>query len=208
MPQPPVPPFLPDWFPDQVLSVTAPIESRSNELHPAEAALIANAVAVRRDEFATCRAHARALLARLGCAPAPLLRRADDSPDWPVGVIGSITHTRGLCGVAVARPDGNVLGIDVEPGAELPDRNGAYVLTADEQRRHSAEPERCVRARLATIAFSLKEAVYKCLQPFRNSGLRFADVELVFADDWLAATIKPGPAVAERIPPGMLYKGI
>ena len=28
----------------------------------------------------------------------------DRSPDWPAGVVGSITHTRGLCSVVVVQP--------------------------------------------------------------------------------------------------------
>ena len=144
----------------------------------------------------------RVVSTKLAEGQTPQLRPADDNLLWPDGVVGSITHTRGLCGVAVARFGGTVLGLgsDVEPDAGLPERIAQRVLTPDEQRRLAAEPDPSTRARLATIAFSLKEAVFKCLQPISNHGLTFADVELLDTNDPTATEVRPGPELARRIP--------
>ena len=63
-------------------------------LFPAEEAVIADAVDRRRREFATARACARAALAKLGVPAAPIVPGSRGAPQWPPGVVGSITHCR------------------------------------------------------------------------------------------------------------------
>ena len=70
-------------------------------LTSAERALIAGAVDKRRAEFATARALARQLFADHGREGAELLNDATRAPVWPEGLVGSISHTRGYCGVVV-----------------------------------------------------------------------------------------------------------
>jgi len=66
-------------------------------LFPEEEAVIANAVDKRRREFATARACARAALAKLGLPPVPIVPGFRGAPQWPSGVVGSITHCAGYC---------------------------------------------------------------------------------------------------------------
>ena len=72
-------------------------------LFPAEEVLVAKAVESRRHEFATARNCAHRALALLGEAPAPIVRRERGAPQWPAGIVGSITHCAGYRAAAVAR---------------------------------------------------------------------------------------------------------
>ena len=62
-------------------------------LLPQELALIEGAVPKRVTEFATGRQCAREALRDLGIADVPILFGKDRCPLWPVGTVGSITHT-------------------------------------------------------------------------------------------------------------------
>ena len=92
---------------------------------PAEAEHVAGAIHKRQLEFATGRELAHELIAewrrgeRDTTRAAPLLVGPRRAPLWPTGLNGSITHTQGLCVVAVGRR--RYLGIDVEVTAPLKD---------------------------------------------------------------------------------------
>ncbi len=123
-------------------------------------------------------APARRALRRLGVDPCALVPHADRSPRWPDGIAGSITHTRELCLVALARRGtGASLGVDVEgvtaAGADIE----ALVCTPAERRwlnaQSAAQRERNIR-----LLFSAKEAFYKCQYPLTRTFLDFQEVEL------------------------------
>ena len=82
---------------------------------------VANAVEVRRREFVTARRCAREALAKLGHAPVPIRSGPMREPQWPAGMVGSITHTIGFRAAAIA-PRGVLasVGIDTEHNARLP----------------------------------------------------------------------------------------
>jgi 4'-phosphopantetheinyl transferase EntD len=64
-------------------------------LFPEEITLVARATEKRRREFTAGRECARAALAGLGLAAVPILRGYRGAPQWPDGVVGSITHCPG-----------------------------------------------------------------------------------------------------------------
>ena len=108
------PPSLPDLFPSGVAFAIAPLGDAGDDLHPEERSAVADAIESRRREFAAGRALARRQLARLGVDPGPIPARADRTPIWPEGVVGSISHCADLCAVVVARADAfRSLGLDV-----------------------------------------------------------------------------------------------
>jgi 4'-phosphopantetheinyl transferase EntD len=90
-----------------------------------EEAIVARAVAKRRQEFATGRRCAREALAKLGVPGSlgtPILSGPNREPVWPPGIVGSITHCEGYRAAAVAREQDLVsVGIDAEPHGPLPD---------------------------------------------------------------------------------------
>ena len=105
-------------FPDGVVTVESTDAFSEDALRPEERAGLGRAVEKRRREFAAGRACARRALARLEIADAVLPIGPDRLPAWPAGIVGSITHCAGYCGVAVARR-GSILclGLDAEVGA-------------------------------------------------------------------------------------------
>ena len=63
---------------------------------------MANAVPKRIQEFADGRLCARRALEEFGVTNFPIRMARDRQPVWPDSLIGSITHTAGLCAAVVA----------------------------------------------------------------------------------------------------------
>jgi 4'-phosphopantetheinyl transferase EntD len=132
----------------------------------------------RQREFASARVVARRALARLGVEAGALVPHADRAPRWPDGIIGSITHTRDLCLVAVARRGRlTSLGIDVERVTAATADIEELVCTAAERRWLDAQPA-ARRGANIRLVFSAKEAFYKCQYPLTKNYLDLQDVEL------------------------------
>lgn len=148
---------------------------RTEPLFAEEASQIASAVERRRLEFARGRNCARAALRRLGVPDAPLLSGSQREPLWPAAVVGSITHTQGLCVAAVAlRSRYAGVGIDVELEQPLSPQLAARVATEAEMSSLTSVPN-LVTARLV---FSAKEAFYKCQFYRTRQFLDFFDVSI------------------------------
>lgn len=136
-----------DLLPPNVAAAEAWEDPTDAGLFPDEEALVANAVAKRRSEFATARRCAREALARLGMPPAPILSGPKREPQWPVDVVGSITHCEGYRAAAVARAgDVRALGIDAEPHAAFP--TGSWRWPGGHRDRRSKPPSGLVSKRV------------------------------------------------------------
>ncbi|WP_433802736.1 4'-phosphopantetheinyl transferase family protein [Actinomycetospora sp. CA-084318] len=171
-------------------------------LHPDEEPAVAKAVATRRAEFTTARSCAREALAALGAPAAAVPVGEKRSPVWPDGVVGSITHTAGFRGAAVARRvDVRSVGVDAEQHGPLPDG----VLGAV-----SSPEERAVLARLGAehpdvhwdrLLFSAKESVYKTWYPLTGRWLGFEEAVLTPSPDgtFRALLLVPGPVVDDEL---------
>ena len=155
----------------------------------------------RQREFATARACARRALARLGVKPVALVPHADRSPCWPDGIVGSITHTRDLCLVALARRGRLAsLGIDIERVTGASTDIEELVCTPAERRWLDARPA-ALRGANIRLLFSAKEAFYKCQHPLTKTYLDFQDVELAIGDGngtFAARIIGPSHAALNR----------
>lgn len=198
----------PLFSPDVRLAEADP-SSYEGDLHPEEAAQVEKAVEKRRREYGTGRGLARALLAEHGLVHLPLLNDADRAPIWPDGVVGSISHTRGYCGVVVA-PRGVYagLGLDVEQGEPLKPDLLRSITREEEREALAALPHE--RAMLhAKILFSAKEAAYKAQYALSRTYLGFSamrielDVErglfrAVFAQP-AGAVFAPGDVLEGRV---------
>ena len=174
----------------------------SSGLLDEEVAAIAGAVPSRQAEFLTGRAAARRALARLGVGGAPLLPGPDRAPRWPPGIVGSITHTREACAVAVAREtDVRAIGIDAEPREALEENVWPTVCTAVERRTLASLPA-SERGAYAKLLFSAKEAVFKCVYPATSRFLEFTDAELTFdvsAQTFRATLLDPVPGFPSQL---------
>ncbi len=166
-------------FDNRVHTVSSTAEVSEDVLYSEEASLIGQAAPKRRREFATGRLLARKALAQLGVEGFPLLRGEDRSPIWPDGVVGSITHCKGYCGVAVARTKAVAsLGVDVEVLEPLDPELLRVVCTDGEiarlNRGSGLQP-----GILAKIIFSAKESVFKCVHTITRTFLDFPDCEII-----------------------------
>ncbi|MER6252634.1 4'-phosphopantetheinyl transferase superfamily protein [Streptomyces sp. NPDC001584] len=187
-------------FPPQVVFVERADDVSPNTLYPREAEVVADAVESRRREFATVRACARTAMGRLGFAPAPLLPGLRGAPQWPDGLVGTMTHCTGYRAAAVARAtDLLSIGMDAERNLPLP---GPDVL------RHIALPDEQEQlARLASrhpavcwdrLLFSAKESVYKTWFPPARVFLDFLECRVTLHPDtgtFTAHVLVPSPVV-------------
>jgi 4'-phosphopantetheinyl transferase EntD len=168
-------------------------------LDPIEASVIARALTKRRREFATGRHCARQALDQLGVPPAPLLPGEGGAPQWPDGVVGSLTHCDGYRAVVVARSGAvYALGIDAEPHEQLPDTVLRMIARPEEvimlAKRTATDSTVC----WGRLLFCAKEAVYKAWFPLARRRLTFREVSVVVAADGtlLARLLVDGPVVA------------
>jgi len=163
-----------------VLEESAPerFSADLSELTEGEAALMAKAVDKRRREYTAGRVLARRAAEKLGLGAIEVLPREDRSPEWPAGVVGSITHTRGHVAVALARADVvRGLGLDVEQAEPLKHRLWDMICTAEDVAMLAKYPER-ERSRLAKLVFSAKEAAYKAQFAITEQFLGFSAMHI------------------------------
>ncbi len=145
-------------------------------LFPAEEAFIARAAAKRRREFATARACARQALAQLGLPPTPIVAGPRGEPQWPAGVVGSITHCAGYRASAVAcAQDMLSIGLDAEPDGALPGGVLPRVAADGEQARLAALATARPGVSWDRLLFSAKESAYKAWFPLAHRWLGFLD---------------------------------
>ncbi|MFY3138423.1 4'-phosphopantetheinyl transferase family protein [Achromobacter xylosoxidans] len=136
----------------------------------------------RQAEFQAGRRLAAALLAALEAPTTQVGVAEDRSPIWPAGYVGSISHSRRLVGVAVARrSDVRAVGIDIEAIADAPAVEAIESLCMRPEEREF-DAGALTRAEFATLLFSAKEAFYKCMQPLTQVAFDFADVSLARID--------------------------
>ena len=180
-------------LPDGVVAVEVFDDPQGVVLFPEEEAVIAHAVDKRRREFTAGRHCARAALAKVGFAPAPLPPGQNGSPDWPAGVVGSITHCAGYRAAAVS-VDMLSVGIDAEPHGPLPD--GVLESISLPQEREMLAGLKAGR-HWDRLLFSAKESVYKAWFPLARRWLGFEEALIRIDPDggFSASLLVPGPTV-------------
>lgn len=180
--------MLSELFPEDVAAAWGDPLLPSKPLFPEEAALVASAVEKRKKEFAKGRECARSALATLGFFDVPLLTGESREPLWPGKVVGSITHTRGLCAAAVARAERyRGIGIDAEPAEPL---EPGVVRRVCRDREAASLPSGALDESLVPrLVFCVKEAVYKCQFPLSRTFLGFEDVTVELDEGTFRASL-------------------
>ncbi|MEV7415236.1 4'-phosphopantetheinyl transferase superfamily protein [Streptomyces sp. NPDC089919] len=167
-------------------------------LHPVEAAVVARSVPERRREFATVRLCARRALARLGLPYEPLVPDGRGAPQWPRGVVGSMTHTAGYRAAAVARASDVVsLGIDAEPDRPLGGGVLGTIALPQERRAVAALAARRPDVNWDRVLFSAKESVFKTWYPLTRRELDFDEAVVAIEPEtgrFTARLLAEGPA--------------
>jgi 4'-phosphopantetheinyl transferase EntD len=147
-------------------------------LFPAEADCVGHAIPKRAADFAAGRLCARLALAEFGVVGFPLLVAGDRQPMWPSSLVGSITHTVGLCAAVVAdRSTTAAIGIDCEVVQRVSADISSEVCGAAETIWIRSLPAEERAAGLALL-FTAKEAFYKCQYPMTTEWLDFHDVRI------------------------------
>ena len=128
----------------------------------------------RRKEYAGGRACALRALQVVGSSEAAdLPGDTDGVPVWPDGMLGSITHSKGLCAaVAGTTTDLQIIGLDLE-------RTDRLKAAAIQRIVHATEADFVQGDQLrGSILFSLKEAFYKAQFPQWRTTANFEDLAL------------------------------
>ena len=192
-------------FPKDVIWKIADDWMWDTPLCPAEEALIVKAVDKRKREFRAGRNCAHKLFNAAGIECNALLKGKQREPDWPAGWVGSISHTQGLCVVAIAdRSNFRSIGLDVEQATPLSDDVRNMICSAAEQDRLSRlafmTGQELASKPMDKVIFSAKESIHKTYFPLNYHTLDFLDaqVDLNVGDSSFEATIinpEPSPQV-------------
>lgn len=185
------------------VAVAASDPRRMHPLWPGEGI---SGVAARQAEFSAGRAAARAALATLAHPACAVPANTDRAPQWPVGIIGSITHSATACLAAVARAGSlRGIGLDLEPDEPLPEGLEAEILLPGE-RAWLATRSMAERGFLARLLFSAKEAAYKAQYPASGALFGFDAMQIDLASETGHFTAVLG-VPADPYPVGMTMAG-
>lgn len=137
------------------------------------------AVRKRRAEYLASRMVVRNALSRMGIEAAILSNDADRAPVWPVGISGSLSHSHQSIAVLLSRRENRLLlGVDCETilRAETAEQMQSVIVTPEEKQRllESGLPF----ATALTLAFSIKESLYKALFPLLRQAMDFRAAEI------------------------------
>lgn len=131
-----------------------------------EEALVLDATALRRAQFAAGRRAARLAMAPLGVAPVAIGRGQEGEPLFPAQVCGSISHTREYAAAIVGWANNYAsVGVDIDDGRPLGEEAAAAVTWKSEVKRIQKTLGIESAALAENFAFSAKEAVFKCQYP-------------------------------------------
>lgn len=156
-------------------------------LYPEEREHVARSAERRVRDFAGGRLCARRVLGELDIHHFPLRSGEDRCALWPDAIVGSITHTKDFC-AAVAAPRRLLqgIGIDAEVIKRVTPPMRSMICT-DAERQWIATMEPDEQALVSALAFSCKEAFYKCQYTLSRQWLDFKDVCIVPEHTDLAA---------------------
>ena len=186
-----------------------------------EAELAASLKGYRQVQFTGGRIALRRACEQLGLRPPPLLTDDRGAPRLPSGVAGSVSHKRDLAVAMVAADRDGTVGVDLEDYGPPRPSIASHVLRPEELAAIAALPEER-RWMAILLRFSIKEAIYKALDPYVRRYVGFhealvdpqidgsAGVELTLANgegpfrvaarfEWLhgrlltSTRIRPGP---------------
>ncbi|CAN5744860.1 hypothetical protein BH11MYX2_BH11MYX2_15610 [soil metagenome] len=162
----------------------AAVAEALTKLPEAERAHAATLSPVRRGELVRGRCALHAAMVELAPTVADVPILADDrgAPVLPPGWVGSVSHkgVRAAALVTRASPiSGARVGVDLELAAPSRTDIARRILTPKELEAIAAHPE---RGRATTLRFSIKEAIYKAVDPFVRRYVGFTEVELDVQD--------------------------
>jgi enterobactin synthetase component D len=160
-------PDSPDPVPDTTLRL----------LLPKEVAIAKELKGYRQVEFVGGRIALRAACGQLGIRADSLLKTPRGAPEMPDGLVGSVSHKRTLAVAMVAKNEQGTLGIDLENYSPERLAIAKRVLTENERALVSELPVDNQWMGIV-IRFSIKEAIYKALDPYVQRYVGFEEAEV------------------------------
>ncbi len=160
-------PDAPDPVPEQVLS----------RLHPAEAKHAVTLGGFRQVQFVGGRLALRAARQQVSAPLSPVLSDPRGTPLGPPGWTVSVSHKRTIAVAMVARTHDGTLGVDIEdPG---PARLGiADRILRPEELAAIADLDDTHRWNAILLRFSIKESIYKALDPYVRRYVGFLEARV------------------------------
>jgi 4'-phosphopantetheinyl transferase EntD len=154
---------------------------------------------IRRRSWVGGRAALRVALTHASLAADAVLPDDRGAPRLPGGIAASISHKEDLAVALVALEERARVGVDVELDLAR-ERNIASRVLTDDEAAELAPLAEADRARGVVLRFSIKEAIYKALDPFVRRYVGFKEVGISPRDDG-GADVRPhlgtgGPALA------------
>ncbi|MCC8380864.1 4'-phosphopantetheinyl transferase [Xenorhabdus sp. PB30.3] len=168
-----------------------------------------NAVTKRRAEYLAARYCACNILNNMGYPEFQVESAQDRSPIWPERICGSISHSTNCAVVFAASSDKyQWVGIDIEKEIkqETIDSVSASIINETEKALLAKSPLTFIQA--FTLAFSIKESLYKALYPHVKQFFDFHAAEIVEIDcTHHTVTIKLLKTLTDDYQAGSLFHG-
>ncbi|TVQ90970.1 MAG: 4'-phosphopantetheinyl transferase superfamily protein [Deltaproteobacteria bacterium] len=141
---------------------------------------------LRQMSFVGGRMALRLAAQQLGVRPPAIAVDELGAPVLPDGLVGSISHKRTLAVALVSQDFGATLGVDLEEYGPARPAVSSKVLTPEELKAvQQLDPDRQWIATL--LRFSLKESIYKAINPHVRRYVGFQEAEVWPGTDGLAA---------------------
>jgi enterobactin synthetase component D len=158
-------------------------------LHPQERQFAMSLSAVRRPPWMMGRVCLREATRAIAADPPPLLADHRGAPILPAGLSGSVSHKADIAValVALTTPDLRI-GVDVEYARPSKHDISTRILTEQELVQLAQLPTD-QRGRFVTLRFSIKEAIYKAIDPVVQRYVGFREVSLPWQEDRVADQI-------------------
>jgi 4'-phosphopantetheinyl transferase EntD len=151
-------------------------------LHPQEREAAEALQPLRSVTWVGGRIAIRRALVSIGAEAVPILSTARGAPLLPEGVIGSISHKNRLAAAIVAKGHSGTVGLDLEQVAPARPKIARLVLTPEECCSVDAMPESTRWPSIIT-RFSVKESIFKALDPYVHRYIGFHEASVVLHDD-------------------------
>jgi enterobactin synthetase component D len=159
-------------------------------LHPEEQATASVLPPLRLPTWVAGRLALAAALEGLGAPRAPLGSTPRGAPEVPRGFVGSVSHKKGMAAALACVDEGACVGVDVEHAAPTRQDIARHVLRPEEAAIVDALPP-ALRWRGVVARFSIKESIYKALDPFVQRYVGFKEALVDLGDE------APGPVARE-----------
>ncbi|MGZ3416403.1 MAG: 4'-phosphopantetheinyl transferase family protein [Polyangiales bacterium] len=135
-------------------------------------------------------------LAELGAPKGTIGVDDRGAPIVPAGFVGSVSHKGTTCVALASIDEGARIGVDLERVSKIHPGLERKILVPEELKRLEALPE-ADRVRFVLSCFSVKEAIYKAIDPFLRRYVGFHEALLTFEGAFEGSSIEVQLALAK-----------